>query len=189
MGCMEREREKEEGGLEKALTHFLSREKTKMLHLEAAFSNLSSRSNISKAVIMSNETEATIAEAPVAVAQIAESAAAASTSASNEASTSAPAPPESNTSSAPAPLSKNAQKRLLKAQAAAAIKLERRAKEREKKKEKRQRIREEHDPEEAKKLLKRKKAPEPKDQTPFASEVCVDLGWDDLMSDRVSSAA
>lgn len=92
-------------------------------------------------------------------------------------------PVQSSTESVetPVPLSKNAQKRLLKAEKRQAQKLERRAKEKAKRKEnKRARAveaaAEGHEPPVKKPRLLPK---------PFGACIVIDLGFDDLMSDKV----
>jgi hypothetical protein len=101
-------------------------------------------------------------------------------------------PPEASNSSVP--LSKNAQKKAAKAARFAAQKLERRAKEKEAKKEKK-RIKaqkraageleedEVQEEEEKKRMMKRAKTGS--GQKLFGARVCVDLGFDDMMTDKV----
>lgn len=99
-----------------------------------------------------------------------------------------------SSSSSSAPLSKNAQKKAAKAARFAAQKLERRAKEKEGKKE-RKRIKaqkraageleedEIYEEEEKRRMMKRAKTGA--GQKPFGATVCVDLGFDEMMTDKV----
>lgn len=101
---------------------------------------------------------------------------------------------EAFSSNSPTPLSKNAQKKAVKAARFAAQKLERRAKEKEAKKQKKK-IRaqkraageleedEIHEEEEKRRMMKRAKSGA--GQKPFEARVCVDLGFDDMMTDKV----
>lgn len=105
------------------------------------------------------------------------------------------AEPEASSSSTSLSLSKNAQKKAAKATRFAAQKLERRAKEKEAKKAKK-RIRaqkraageleedELQEDEEKKRAMKRAKTGA--GQKHFAARVCIDLGFDDMMSDKAS---
>jgi len=89
----------------------------------------------------------------------------------------------------PKPMSKKAMKKAAKAERIAATKLERRAREKEAKKEKKRILAEkraagelnEDDEEETRRRAKRAKID-------FAGKVVVDLGFDEMMSDKVSSA-
>jgi hypothetical protein len=102
-------------------------------------------------------------------------------------------PPEAS-SNLSVPLSKNAQKKAAKVARFAAQKLERRAKEKEAKKEKK-RIKaqkraageleedEVQEEEEKKRMMKRAKTGS--GQKLFGARVCVDLGFDDMMTDKV----
>ncbi len=93
------------------------------------------------------------------------------------------------TSTDPKPMSKKAMKRAAKAERIAAMKLERRAREKEAKKEKKRILAEKRaagelnddDEEETRRRAKRAKID-------FAGKVVVDLGFDEMMSDKVSSA-
>ena len=93
------------------------------------------------------------------------------------------------TSTNPKPMSKKAMKRAAKAERVAATKLERRAREKEARKEKKRILAEkraagelnEEDDEETRRRAKRAKID-------FAGKVVVDLGFDEMMSDKVSSA-
>lgn len=107
-----------------------------------------------------------------------------------------PAPnalPEDPITSTPAPLSKNAQKKLAKAARLAEAKKERRAVEKEKRKQKkRERYEKERAEAEAegedgplKKKVKLDAAPQ---KRPFDARVVVDLAFDELMSENVSSS-
>jgi tRNA (guanine9-N1)-methyltransferase len=84
------------------------------------------------------------------------------------------------------PLSKNAQKRLLKAAKRTDLKLERRAKEKEARKaKKRARALESHEDNDGPEPAAKKAQPA---RTPFDATVIIDLGFDDLMSQKVPSA-
>jgi len=105
---------------------------------------------------------------------------------------------EASSPNPPPQLSKKAQKKAAKAARYAAQKLERRAREKEGKKEKK-RIKAEkraageleedeaHAEEERQRAMKRAKTGA--GQKPFGARVCVDLGFDDMMNDKVSSVA
>jgi hypothetical protein len=93
-----------------------------------------------------------------------------------------------------APLSKNAQKKAAKAARFAAQKHERRAKEKESKKEKKRmkaqkraagELDEEEVQEEEEKKRMMKRARTGAGQNPFGARVCVDLGFDNMMTDKV----
>lgn len=102
---------------------------------------------------------------------------------------------EASSSTTAPPLSKKAQKKAAKAAHLAATKLERRAKEKDAKKAKK-RIRAEkraageleedeiREEEEKRRMMKRAKTGT--GQKPFAGRVCIDLGFDDMMTDKAS---
>jgi len=93
------------------------------------------------------------------------------------------------TSTDPKPMSKKAMKKAVRAERLAATKLERRAREKEAKKQKKRILAEkraagelnEDDEEETRRRAKRAKVD-------FAGKVVVDLGFDEMMNDKVSSA-
>lgn len=99
-----------------------------------------------------------------------------------------PASAEQPTQSDEKPLSKNAQKKMAKAEKFAALKLERRAREKEAKKEKKRERAEKRaageldseDDEEKKRQLKKRKVE-------FGGLIVVDLGFDDMMNEKVST--
>ncbi|CEH14210.1 Uncharacterized conserved protein [Ceraceosorus bombacis] len=82
------------------------------------------------------------------------------------------------------PLSKNARKRLLKMERFEAQKAARRARDKEKKKEKQARRREESRSELRSGADVVRQRPPPKIRKPFDAAVCIDLGFDDLMTDK-----
>ena len=99
------------------------------------------------------------------------------------------------TSSSTAPLSKKARKKAAKAARFAALKLERRAKEKEAKKVKKRiraekraagELEEDELQEEEEKRRAMKRAKTGAGQKPFAGRVCIDLGFDDMMTDKAS---
>lgn len=100
-----------------------------------------------------------------------------------------PAAPSDTTAGAQQPLSKNAQKKLAKAARFAEQKKERRAYEKEKKKEKKRMLAAKRDAGElgADDEGPRKKARTDGPRVPFEARVVVDLGFDDMMSENVSS--
>ena len=103
---------------------------------------------------------------------------------------------EQSPSNSPAPLSKKAQKRAARHARFAEQKLERRVKEKQAKKEKK-RIKaqkrntgeledcEAEAEEEKRRMMKRAKTGD--GQKPFGATVCVDLGFDDMMTDKVGN--
>lgn len=103
--------------------------------------------------------------------------------------------PEASNVDVLAQLSKTAQKKAAKAARYAAQKLERRAKEREAKKEKKRvkaekraagELEEEETQAEEEKRRAMKRAKTGAGQKPFGARVCVDLGFDEMMNDKVS---
>lgn len=101
---------------------------------------------------------------------------------------------EASLSNLPTQLSKNAQKKAAKAARYAAQKLERRAKEKEAKKEKKRmkaekraagELEEDEAQAEEEKRRAMKRARTGAGQKPFGAIVCVDLGFDDMMNDKV----
>jgi tRNA (guanine9-N1)-methyltransferase len=101
---------------------------------------------------------------------------------------------EASSSNPPTQLSKNAQKKAAKAARYAAQKLERRAKEKEAKKEKKRikaekraagELEEDEAQVEEEKRRAMKRAKTGTGQKTFEATVCVDLGFDDMMTDKV----
>lgn len=101
---------------------------------------------------------------------------------------------ESSSSNLPSQLSKKAQKKAAKAARYAAQKLERRAKEKEAKKEKKRiraekraagQLEEDEAQAEEEKRRAMKRAKTGAGQKPFGAKVCIDLGFDEMMTDKV----
>lgn len=101
-------------------------------------------------------------------------------------------PSSSGSDHQPRPLSKSAQKKQARAARLAEVKLERRAREKERKKEKKRLAREAKlanptgEANESEDVLEpKKKKPRIKKDDPFGARIVIDLGFDELMSDKV----